>query len=88
LIVLGAVFLAITGGEALYADMGHVGRTPIRITWYGVVLPGLLLSYAGQTALLIDQSNLIDNPFFAVVPHRVARIKEANGPVPTVTPFT
>jgi len=68
-IVLGAVFLAITGGEALYADMGHVGRAPIRITWYGIVLPGLLLSYAGQTALLIDQPNRTDNPFFAVVPH-------------------
>src|SRR5271165_6691689 len=59
-IVLGAVFLAITGGEALYADMGHVGRAPIRITWYGIVLPGLLLSY---------QPNRTDNPFFAVVPH-------------------
>jgi KUP system potassium uptake protein len=52
--VLGGVFLAITGGEALYADMGHIGRNPIRTTWYGIVLPALLLNYAGQTALLLD----------------------------------
>ncbi|HEY2131949.1 MAG TPA: KUP/HAK/KT family potassium transporter, partial [Acetobacteraceae bacterium] len=67
-VVLGAVFLAITGGEALYADMGHIGRSPIRVSWYGVVLPALLLSYAGQTALLLDQPNTTDNPFFLLAP--------------------
>ena len=49
--MLGGVFLAVTGAEALYADMGHFGRNPIRSAWYFIVLPALLLSYAGQTAL-------------------------------------
>jgi KUP system potassium uptake protein len=66
--VLGGVFLAITGGEALYADMGHIGRNPIRTTWYGVVLPALLLNYAGQTALLLDHPVLGGNPFFKLAP--------------------
>ena len=67
--ILGAVFLAVTGGEALYADMGHVGRGPIRAAWYGVVLPGLLLSYAGQTALVVDGgAKPGDNPFFLLAP--------------------
>jgi KUP system potassium uptake protein len=67
-VVLGGVFLAITGGEALYADMGHLGRGPIRSSWYGVVLPALLLSYAGQTALLIETPTLEGNPFFKLAP--------------------
>ncbi|MEA2851039.1 MAG: system potassium uptake protein, partial [Rhodospirillaceae bacterium] len=67
-IVLGGVFLAITGGEALYADMGHLGRNPIRISWYVVVLPALLLSYAGQTALLLEDPMLEGNPFFRLAP--------------------
>jgi KUP system potassium uptake protein len=66
--VLGGVFLAITGGEALYADMGHIGRNPIRTTWYGIVLPALLLNYAGQTALLLDHPTLGGNPFFKLAP--------------------
>ena len=66
--VLGGVFLAITGGEALYADMGHIGRNPIRTTWYGIVLPALLLNYAGQTALLLDHPILGGNPFFKLAP--------------------
>jgi KUP system potassium uptake protein len=66
--VLGAVFLAITGGEALYADMGHIGRNPIRTTWYGIVLPALLLNYAGQTALLFEHPALGGNPFFRLAP--------------------
>jgi KUP system potassium uptake protein len=66
--ILGGVFLAITGGEALYADMGHIGRTPIRLSWYGVVLPALLLSYAGQTALLIEKGTISGNPFFELAP--------------------
>jgi KUP system potassium uptake protein len=68
-IVLGGVFLAITGGEALYADMGHIGRQPIRFAWYAVVLPALLLSYAGQTGLLLQNPHLSGNPFFELSPH-------------------
>ena len=66
--VLGGVFLAITGGEALYADMGHFGRFPIRLSWYGLVLPALLLCYAGQTALLLGDPGLQGNPFFKLPP--------------------
>ena len=67
-IVLGGVFLAITGGEALYADMGHFGRNPIRTSWYCLVLPALLLCYAGQTALLVENPGLEGNPFFKLAP--------------------
>jgi KUP system potassium uptake protein len=67
-IVLGGVFLAVTGGEALYADMGGIGRSPIRFGWYAIVLPSLLLCYAGQTALLIQNPNLDGNPFFHLAP--------------------
>jgi KUP system potassium uptake protein len=67
-VVLGGVFLALTGGEALYADMGHFGRKPIRLSWYSVVLPGLLLCYAGQTALLLENPGLDGNPFFKLAP--------------------
>ena len=67
-VVLGGIFLAITGGEALYADMGHIGRNPIRVSWYGVVLPALLLCYAGQTALLLENPQLDGNPFFKLAP--------------------
>ena len=67
-VVLGGVFLAITGGEALYADMGHFGRNPIRSSWYTVVLPALLLCYAGQTALLLENPGLEGNPFFKLAP--------------------
>ncbi len=67
-VVLGGVFLAITGGEALYADMGHIGRAPIRLAWFALVLPALLLSYAGQTALLLEYPDLDGNPFFKLAP--------------------
>jgi len=67
-LVLGGVFLCATGGEALYADMGHVGRTPIRLSWYGLVLPALLLNYAGQIGLLIDHGRYPGNPFFLLAP--------------------
>jgi len=67
-LVLGGVFLCITGGEALYADMGHFGKGPIRVSWYGIVLPSLLLSYAGQTAFLMEQGNVSGNPFFQIAP--------------------
>lgn len=68
-LVLGAVVLCITGGEALYADMGHFGRLPIRLSWYGAVLPGLVLNYYGQGALLLHHPELVEvNPFYALVP--------------------
>jgi KUP system potassium uptake protein len=62
--VLGAAFLAITGAEALYADMGHIGRKPIRAVWYGIVLPALLMNYAGQTAILLDSPATNGSPLF------------------------
>ena len=68
LLVLGGVFLCITGGEALYADMGHFGRAPIRHAWYFVVLPALLVSYAGQVAYLIGKGGVGGNPFFEIAP--------------------
>jgi KUP system potassium uptake protein len=67
-IVLGAVSLAITGGEALYADMGHFGRFPIRLTWFALVLPALVLNYFGQGALILGDKAAIANPFFYLVP--------------------
>ncbi len=66
-LVLGAVFLCATGAEALYADMGHFGRRPIRLGWYALVLPCLLLNYAGQTALALRGAGT-DNPFFLLAP--------------------
>ncbi len=67
-VVLGAVLLAITGAEALYADMGHFGKAPIRIAWFGLVLPALVLNYFGQGALLIANPGAIENPFFLAYP--------------------
>ncbi|HEY0151569.1 MAG TPA: potassium transporter Kup [Longimicrobium sp.] len=67
-LVLGAVFLVVTGGEALYADMGHFGRKPIRLAWFCVVLPALLLNYFGQGALLIHDPSAVVNPFYRMVP--------------------
>jgi KUP system potassium uptake protein len=66
--LLGAIFLAITGGEALYADMGQFGPFPIRVAWFGLVLPALLLNYAGQTALMADGHAAADNPFYRLAP--------------------
>jgi KUP system potassium uptake protein len=68
-LILGGVFLCVTGGEALYADMGHFGKTPIRRTWYCLVLPALLVNYAGQTALWIDTGSTGGNSFFELAPH-------------------
>jgi KUP system potassium uptake protein len=67
-LTLGAVVLAITGAEALYADMGHFGRKPIRIAWFGLVLPALLLNYFGQGVLLLREPGAIANPFFHLAP--------------------
>ncbi len=67
-LVLGAVVLVFTGGEALYADMGHFGRRPIRLMWFAVVLPALLLNYFGQGALLLVDPAAVDNPFYRLMP--------------------
>jgi KUP system potassium uptake protein len=67
-VVLGAVFLVVTGGEALYADIGHFGTAPIRLTWFAVVLPALTLNYLGQGALLLVQPDAAVNPFYRMAP--------------------
>jgi KUP system potassium uptake protein len=66
--VIGAAFLAVTGGEALYADMGHFGRFPIRAAWFGVALPALVLNYFGQGGLLLTQPAQLDNLFYQLAP--------------------
>ncbi len=67
-LVLGSVFLVVTGGEALYADMGHFGSAPIRLAWFVVVLPALLLNYFGQGALLLIDPSAVENPFYRMTP--------------------
>ncbi len=67
-IALGSVFLALTGGEALYADMGHFGAKPIRIAWFGLVLPALMLNYLGQGALVLRNPAAVKNPFYLLAP--------------------
>ena len=67
-LALGGVVLAITGCEALYADMGHFGRSPIRLAWFGYVSPALVLNYFGQGALLLSDPKAVDNPFYRLVP--------------------
>jgi KUP system potassium uptake protein len=67
-IVLGAVFLVVTGGEALYADMGHFGKGPMRLAWFFVVLPALVLNYFGQGALLLQNRAAAENPFYLLAP--------------------
>jgi KUP system potassium uptake protein len=67
-VVIGAVFLALTGGEALYADMGHVGAGAIRRAWFGLVLPALVLNYFGQGALILNDPGAIDSPFYKLAP--------------------
>jgi KUP system potassium uptake protein len=67
-VVLGSVVLVVTGGEALYADMGHFGRRPIRLAWFFVALPALVLNYFGQGALLLDNPEAISNPFYMLAP--------------------
>jgi KUP system potassium uptake protein len=71
LVTLGAVFLVVTGGEALYADLGHFGRKPIQTAWLGLVLPALLLNYFGQGALVLADPKAIENPFYRMVPEPV-----------------
>jgi KUP system potassium uptake protein len=67
-IILGAVVLCVTGGEALYADMGHFGKKPIRVAWFGVVMPALVLNYFGQGAMLLTNPEAVKNPFFLMAP--------------------
>ncbi|MBI2313620.1 MAG: potassium transporter Kup [Betaproteobacteria bacterium] len=67
-VILGAVVLAVTGAEALYADMGHFGRKPIQLAWFGFVLPALLLNYFGQGALVLKEPNAVHNPFYHLAP--------------------
>jgi KUP system potassium uptake protein len=68
-LALGSIFLVVTGGEALYADMGHFGRRSITLAWYGLVLPGLLLNYFGQAALLLGKPEAVDSPLYEMAPH-------------------
>jgi KUP system potassium uptake protein len=68
LLALGAVFLAVTGAEALYADMGHFGRKPIRAAWFGLVFPALAINYFGQGAMLLKQPERLESPFFLLYP--------------------
>src|SRR5262249_20625293 len=67
--VIGGAFLAVTGGEAFYADMGHFGRFPIRAAWFGCALPALTLNYFGQGGLLLTEPNAIESPFYQLAPH-------------------
>jgi KUP system potassium uptake protein len=67
-IILGAVVLCVTGGEALYADMGHFGKKPIRVSWFFIVMPALVLNYFGQGALLLENPEAVKNPFFMLAP--------------------
>lgn len=67
-IILGAVVLCVTGGEALYADMGHFGKKPIRLAWFSIVMPALTLNYFGQGALLLSDPTAVKNPFFNMAP--------------------
>jgi KUP system potassium uptake protein len=68
-LALGAVVLSVTGGEALYADMGHFGRAPIGLAWYVLVMPALFLNYFGQGALLLTDPSALENPFYLLAPH-------------------
>ncbi|MBB2487142.1 potassium transporter Kup [Mitsuaria sp. WAJ17] len=67
-VALGAVVLVVTGGEALYADLGHFGKQPIRIAWYAIVMPALVINYFGQGALLLEDPAAIKNPFYLIAP--------------------
>ena len=67
-VTLGAVVLTVTGAEALYADMGHFGRQPIKLAWLWFVLPSLLLNYFGQGALVLREPSAVENPFYLLAP--------------------
>ena len=78
-VALGAVVLCVTGGEALYADMGHFGKLPIRIAWYGLVMPALVINYFGQGALLLTRPEAVKNPFYLMAPSLGAGAAAAAG---------
>ena len=71
LAIIGAVFLAVTGGEALYADMGHFGKTPVRVAWFTIVWPSLIINYFGQGALLLQTGHAVTHPLYLLVPQAV-----------------
>jgi KUP system potassium uptake protein len=71
LAIVGAIFLALTGAEALYADMGHFGKTPVRVAWFALVLPSLLLNYFGQGALFLAAGDVVPRPLYSMVPPQV-----------------
>ena len=77
-IILGAVVLCVTGGEALYADMGHFGRKPIRLAWFGLVLPALVINYFGQGAMLLAKPEAVSNPVSGVLPPLAAVLAPKN----------
>jgi KUP system potassium uptake protein len=83
-IVLGAVFLAVTGAEALYADLGHFGIRPIRLAWFALVFPALVLNYLGQGALVMADPTALENPFFLMVPPVILPVLVALATVATV----
>ena len=78
-IALGAVILCATGAEALYADMGHFGKMPIRLAWFGLVMPSLVLNYFGQGAMLLEHPGNVGNPFFEMAPEWASYVDLARG---------
>lgn len=84
-LILGTVFLVVTGGEALYADMGHFGKKPIRLGWFCVAFPSLLLNYFGQGALLLREPTAVDNPFFKLAPEAMLYPTIAIATLATIT---
>lgn len=70
-VVLGSVFLAVTGAEALYADLGHFGRAPIRLAWFGLIFPALILNYLGQGAMVLHDPSALSDPFYLMFPESV-----------------
>ena len=70
-IVLGSVFLAVTGAEALYADLGHFGRVPIRLAWFGLIFPALILNYLGQGAMVLSDPTALSDPFYLMFPESI-----------------
>ena len=72
MLALGAIVLAFTGAEALYADMGHFGKRPIQLAWTGLVLPALAINYLGQGALLMRDPSALENPFYRLFPASLA----------------
>src|SRR5256885_15125211 len=85
LLVLGAVFLVVTGGEALYADLGHFGHTAIQLAWFTIPLPALLLNYFGQGALLLTNPEAAANPFYLLAPpHLLIQLLRLATPAPII----